>query len=87
MTLVFDAVLAVLAVLLLVAVVRIMVGPTQADRALGLDYGFAVVVAAIAVLAVRLDRLALIDLVLAGTLIGFLSTVAIAALVERRARR
>jgi multicomponent Na+:H+ antiporter subunit F len=82
-----EIVLAALAVATVVAVVRIVVGPTDADRALGVDYGFAVFVAAVAVLAVRLDQVALIDLVLAGTLVGFLGTVAIAKLVERRTDR
>ncbi len=87
MTLLLDVVLAVLALTMLVAVGRIALGPTQADRALGLDYGFAVVIAAIAVLAVRLEQSALVDLALAGTLIGFIGTVAVAALVERRSHR
>ena len=79
-----DAALVVLALALVVATVRLVVGPTDADRALGVDLGFAVVLAAVALLAVRLDAPALLDLVLVGTLVGFLSTVAFARLVAAR---
>ncbi len=79
-----DAALVVLALALVVATVRLVVGPTDADRALGVDFGFAVVIAAVALLAVRLDAPALLDLVLVGTLVGFLSTVAFARLVAAR---
>ncbi len=79
-----DAALAVLALALVVATVRLVVGPTDADRALGVDLRFAVVIAAVALLAVRLDAPALLDLVLVGTLVGFLSTVAFARLVAAR---
>lgn len=82
-----DAVLVVLALAMLVAIARTVVGPTHADRALAVDLGFAVFVAGIAVLAVRLDEPALLDLVLAATLVGFLGTVAVAKLVEHSAER
>ena len=81
---VLDAALVVLALALVVATVRMVIGPTDADRALCVDLGFAVVVAAVALLAVRLDAPALLDLVLVDTLVGFLSTVAFARLVAAR---
>jgi multicomponent Na+:H+ antiporter subunit F len=77
-----DVVLVVLALALLVAVLRTVRGPTHADRALAVDFGFAAFVAGIAVLGLRLDEPALLDLVLAATLVGFLGTVAIAKLGE-----
>ncbi|MCZ2838675.1 monovalent cation/H+ antiporter complex subunit F [Modestobacter sp. VKM Ac-2985] len=83
---VLDVALAVLALSLLVAAWRLVTGPTDADRALAVDYGFVVVVAAIALLAVRLRTPALLDLVLVATLVGFLATVAFARLVAERAR-
>ncbi|WP_040337507.1 monovalent cation/H+ antiporter complex subunit F [Candidatus Blastococcus massiliensis] len=79
-----DAALVVLALALAVATLRVATGPTDADRALGVDLGFAVVIAAVALLAVRLDAPALLDLVLVTTLVGFLSTVAFARLVATR---
>lgn len=78
-----DALLAVLVLAMVVAIGRTLVGPTNADRALGIDFGFAVFVAGLALLAVRLDSPAMLDLVLAATLVGFLATVAFAKLVER----
>ncbi len=48
------------------------------------DLRGAAVLAAIALLAVRLDASALLDLVLVGTLVGFPSTVAFARLVAAR---
>ncbi len=47
-----DAALVVLALALVVATVRLVIGPTDADRALAVDFGFAVVLAAVALLAV-----------------------------------
>ncbi len=79
-----DAALIVLALALLVAAWRVAFGPTDADRALGVDLGFAVVIAGIALLAVRLKASAVLDLVLVATLVGFLSTVAFARLVAER---
>ncbi|TKJ18121.1 monovalent cation/H+ antiporter complex subunit F [Blastococcus sp. CCUG 61487] len=79
-----DAALVVLGLALLVATHRVAAGPTDADRALGVDLGFAIVIAAVAVLAVRLEAPAVLDLVLVATLVGFLSTVAVARLVASR---
>lgn len=81
-----DGALLVLALAMVVAIGRVAIGPTDADRALGMDFGFAVFIAALAVLAVRLDTPSLVDLVLAVTLVGFLGTVAFATLAERRSR-
>lgn len=79
-----DVALGALALCLVVAALRVVAGPTDADRALGVDFGFAVVIAAIALLAVRLEAPAMLDLVLVATLVGFLATVAIARLVAAR---
>ncbi|MGY1839814.1 MULTISPECIES: monovalent cation/H+ antiporter complex subunit F [unclassified Modestobacter] len=83
---VLDAALVVLALSLLAAVARIVFGPTDADRVLGVDFGFVVTLCAVAVLSVRMQAPALLDLVLVGTLVGFLATVALARLVARRSR-
>lgn len=83
---ILDVLLLVLVLVLLVAIGRTIWGRSQADRALAVDLGFAVFVAGLALLAVRLDTRALLDLVLAATLVGFLGTVAFAKLVERGGR-
>lgn len=79
---VLDIALVLLALAMIGAIGRTALGPTNADRTLGVDFGFAIFIAGIALLAVRLDSLALLDLVLAATLVGFLATVAFARLVE-----
>jgi multicomponent Na+:H+ antiporter subunit F len=81
-----DLVLAVLAAAMLTAIIRLVAGPTDADRAAAVDFGFFVFIAGVAVLAARLDIAALLDIVLTATLVGFLATVALARLVERRSR-
>ncbi|WP_336921429.1 monovalent cation/H+ antiporter complex subunit F [Aquipuribacter sp. SD81] len=83
-TLVLDVLLVVLALSLLPAVWRMLVGPTPSDRAMAADHGFFVLVAALALLAVRLPTPALLDVVLVATLVGFLATVTLARLVDRR---
>ncbi|MFP8904738.1 MULTISPECIES: monovalent cation/H+ antiporter complex subunit F [Streptomyces] len=75
--------LGVLAVTMAVAVWRMSAGPTDADRVVAVDLAFVVFVAAVALLAVRLDAPAVLILVLAATLLGFLTTVAVAHLLER----
>jgi len=82
--LLLDGALVVLALALVVAIVRVLIGPTDADRGLAVDFGFVVVIAAVALLAVRLDAPALLDLVLVATLVGFLATVALARLIGGR---
>ena len=81
---ILDAALVVLAVAAVVATVRVVVGPTDADRVLAVDLGFVVLLAALALLALRLGAPALLNLVLVGTLVGFLATVALARLAARR---
>lgn len=80
---VLDILLVVLAVTALPAVWRMVVGPTDADRAVGADLVFFVLVGCIALLAVRLDTPAMLDIVVMATLTGFLATVALARLVDR----
>ncbi|MEU4888356.1 MULTISPECIES: monovalent cation/H+ antiporter complex subunit F [Streptomyces] len=78
-----DALLGVLAAVMAVVVRQLVAGPTDADRVVAVDLGFAVFVAATALLAVRLHTSAMVVLVLAATLVGFLTTVAVAHLLER----
>ncbi|MFY1637512.1 monovalent cation/H+ antiporter complex subunit F [Solwaraspora sp. WMMB335] len=71
---------------MLAAIARLVAGPTDADRAAALDFGFFVFIGGVAVLAARLRTPVLLDIVLTATLVGFLATVALARLVERRSR-
>jgi multicomponent Na+:H+ antiporter subunit F len=80
---VIDVALVVLALALLPAVWRIAVGPTDADRALSADHVFFVFLAAAGLLALRLEDSVFLDVVLVGTLVGFLATITLARLVDR----
>lgn len=84
MVFLLDIVLVALVLSMTVVIVRLVIGPTDADRAAALDLAFVHVLAAVAVLAVRLEIPAILDLVLVGTLVGFLATVALARLLGGR---
>lgn len=76
--------LTLLAACLAAALVRVLRGPTDADRVAAVEFAFLVVVAAIALLAVRLGSSALLDVVITTILVGFVATVALARLLGRR---
>ena len=79
-----DLALTVLAITFALALLRAVIGPTVADRAVAADVALYVVVAAIALLVLRSGAEAFIDVVLIATLLGFLATVALGVLVGRR---
>jgi multicomponent Na+:H+ antiporter subunit F len=83
---VIDVALGLLAVGVLSAIVRMVRGPDAADRAVAADLVFFAFVAAVALLAVRLEERALLDIAVVATLVGFLATVALARLVHREER-
>jgi multicomponent Na+:H+ antiporter subunit F len=83
---VIDVALGLLAVGVLSAIVRMVRGPHAADRAVAADLVFFAFVAAVALLAVRLQEQALLDIAVIATLVGFLATVALARLVHREER-
>jgi multicomponent Na+:H+ antiporter subunit F len=66
------------------ALIRVLRGPSVADRAIAADVALYGVIAAIAVLMVRQGAHELMDVVLVATLLGFLATVALSLLVGRR---
>lgn len=71
---------------ILLSVVRIVVGPTEADRVVGADLlGFSVI-AMIALVGVRAGSAGVFDLVLVATLVAFLSALGLARLLNRGAR-
>lgn len=79
-----DAALVVLAVTFGLALLRAVIGPSVADRAVAADVALYVIVAAFALLALRAGTSAFLDVVLIATLLGFLATVALGMLVGRR---
>ncbi|MEY3019873.1 MAG: hypothetical protein RLZZ272_857 [Actinomycetota bacterium] len=76
--------LAMIALAFLLALVRVVRGPSIADRALGADVALSGAVAAIAILTLSAGSEEFVDLVLIATLLGFLATVALSVLVGRR---
>jgi multicomponent Na+:H+ antiporter subunit F len=78
-----DILLGVLAVTMAMVIWRMTAAPGDADRAVAVDLGFVVFVAAVALLSLRLDTPAILILVLVATLVGFLATIAVAHLLER----
>lgn len=81
-----DAAIAALAVTLLPALWRVARGPSEVDRAIGVDHVFFVFVAVLALLAVRIDRFEVLDVVFVATLVGFVSAVTLAKYVSRSRR-
>lgn len=79
-----DIALGLLAVAFGLGLVRAIRGPTVADRALAADLCFYGIVGAIALLALRTGYEQFLDVVLIATLLGFLATVALGALIGRR---
>jgi multicomponent Na+:H+ antiporter subunit F len=78
-----DLALGILAVAFALGLVRAISGPSVADRALAADLCLYVIVAAIALLALRTGYAEFLDVVLIATLLGFLATVALGALISR----
>lgn len=81
---VVDLALLALAAGFLAALARVIVGPGVADRAVAADVCFYAVVAALALLSVRLEAPALLDAVLVATMLGFIATISLARLVRRK---
>ena len=67
--------------------VRLVLGPSLADRVVSLDLVTILLVAIAALLALTTNFAAYLDLGLALALVGFLATVAFARYAERRPRR
>lgn len=65
--------------------VRLLKGPTLADRVVALDMMSVLIVAFCGVYAVLVHEPAFLDVLLVIALIGFLATVALARYAERRA--
>jgi multicomponent Na+:H+ antiporter subunit F len=83
-TVLLDVCLVVLALALAGTVVRIVIGPSEADRAVAADLSFFVFVAGVALLAVRLDAPYLLVVAVVATLVGFLASVTLARLLYRK---
>lgn len=72
---------------LIAGCIRMLLGPSAADRVVSLDLATVLLIAITSLLALQLDNAAYLDLGLALALIGFLATVAFARYVERHSPR
>ncbi len=75
--------IALLAVAIVAAFVRLARGPSLADRVVALDAIAATIVAAAVVLAIRTGLAVFIDVALTIALVTFLGTLALAFAIER----
>jgi multicomponent Na+:H+ antiporter subunit F len=75
-------VLALLAVAVVFAVIRIVRGPTSGDTAVAGDLIFFAFIGAVAVLGVSLAIAAVMDIMLISSMLGFLSVLSLARLLQ-----
>ena len=80
-----DVALALVAVGVLLAMMRLIVGPTLPDRVVAVDLIANLSVAILGLLALRFDDPALLQPALVVALVAFVGTVAFAHYLERRA--
>jgi len=78
--------LGLLSLALLLALVRIIIGPTLADRVLALDLLTIVAMGFIGAVAIRSGLTLYLDIAIALALLGFLATVAFARYILSRQR-
>jgi multicomponent Na+:H+ antiporter subunit F len=83
---VMKIVLAVLGVSMLVALLRLTIGPALQDRIVALDLIAALAVGVIVTVAAGTGQRALLDAAVVIALVGFLGTIAYAWYVEKEAR-
>lgn len=77
--------LAMLGLALLISVVRVVIGPTLADRVLALDLLTVVAMGFVGTIAIRTGLMLYLDIALALALLGFLATIALARYILFRA--
>jgi multicomponent Na+:H+ antiporter subunit F len=76
--------LILLGLALLVSVIRIIIGPTLADRVLALDLMTVVAMGFVGAIAIRTGQMLYLDIAIALALLGFLATIAFARYVLTR---
>ena len=79
--------LAALGVAALLCTVRVVKGPSLADRVVGLDTLVLVLLCAVGVATARWQTSFFVTVMLVGSLVGFTGTVTVARFIERRGAR
>lgn len=80
---ILNLVVIMIAISLVVLLIRVIIGPTISDRLLALDSFGVTLVALIGIVMILHDTIYYSDIVLALSIILFISTVAIAKFIER----
>lgn len=75
---------ALVALSLAIAFVRLVLGPTLADRVVALDMMTTLIIAVCGIVGVLTSASAFLDVAIVLALVGFLATVALARYAERR---
>lgn len=78
--------LVLLGLALVISAIRIVVGPTLADRVLALDLLTVVAMGFVGAIAIRTGLMLYLDIAIALALLGFLATVALARYILSRGR-
>ncbi|MBX9459226.1 MAG: hypothetical protein KL863_26045 [Rhizobium sp.] len=86
MTAAIHLALAILTLALVMTAIRVIIGPTLADRVLALDQLVSTAIGFIAVIAVKTGFELYVDIALALALVGFLATAAFARYIYIRGR-
>lgn len=73
--------LVLLGLALLVSIIRIVIGPTLADRVLALDLMTVIAMGFVGAIAIRTGQVLYLDIAIALALLGFLATIAFARYV------
>jgi len=81
-TLTFFVVAACLAAFMIISVLRIGIGPTVADRVVGLDTVNTLIVASMIVLGAAFDQVVFIDVAIIYALLSFVGTLYVARYLE-----
>jgi multicomponent Na+:H+ antiporter subunit F len=76
--------LVLLGLALLISAIRIVIGPTLADRVLALDLMTVVAMGFVGAIAIRTGLMLYLDIAIALALLGFLATVALARYILSR---
>lgn len=81
-----DIAIVLVVISLALAAARMVIGPTDADRAVAADLLFFAIIAMIALVGVRVGSSATFDIVLIATLVGFLSAISLARALTKGKR-
>ncbi|WP_224701699.1 cation:proton antiporter [Devosia aquimaris] len=70
--------LVILGIAMLIAIIRVVIGPTLSDRILALDLLTVIAMGFVAAIAIRTGLMLYLDIAISLALLGFLATVALA---------